>query len=166
MMHNQTFPRLSGQSINLWVVKDKLPPCMYSFVLLRTLHFIVHLWLQHPMSRIYICKFDLDAAYRRCHLSGNTAAECLMIHDNFHLMALCMTFGGSPCPSLWGYISDTSADVCNTLIHNPSWDHLHLYDDLSSKLEDPSNFPSDTPFHPAKPLSVQLPPNTIRKVDI
>ncbi len=55
-----------------------------------------------------MCKFDLNAAYRRCHLSGHTASECLTIHDGTLLMALWVAFRGSPCPSLWGYISDTS----------------------------------------------------------
>jgi hypothetical protein len=139
---------------------------MYSFVLLRTLHFIVHLRLQYPKTKIFICKFDLDAAYQRCHLSGTTAAECLTIHDSMLLMALHMTFGGSPCPSLWGYISDTLADICNTLIHNPSWNHSSLYDVLSSTLETPLSFLSNIPFHEAKSLAVRIPHNNIGKVDI
>lgn len=30
-----------------------------------------------------------------------------------------MTFGGSPCPPLWGYTSDTITDVPNQIIQNP-----------------------------------------------
>jgi hypothetical protein len=47
--------------------------------------------------------------------SCETAAESLTIHNNLLLMALRMTFSGSPCPSLWGYILETLADVCNAL---------------------------------------------------
>lgn len=118
MTHDQTFPGPSGLSVNLRVEQELLPPCMYSFVLLRSLHYIISLRRRHPSTKIFISKFDIDAAYRRCHLSGTTAHECLSIHNNTLIMALRMTFGGSPCPSLWGYISDTSADLCNALIHN------------------------------------------------
>jgi hypothetical protein len=88
MMHDQSFPGLSGNSVNQRVVKEKLPPCMYSFVLLRSIHYIVNLRLKHLRSKIFLCKFDLDAAYRRCHLSGKTASECLTIHNNILLMAI------------------------------------------------------------------------------
>ncbi len=43
MTHDQSFPGPSGNSVNIRVIKDKLPPCMYSFVLIRSLHFIVNL---------------------------------------------------------------------------------------------------------------------------
>jgi hypothetical protein len=56
-------------------------------------------------------------------------------------MALCMTFGGAPCPSLWGYISDTLADLGNALIHDENWDPLELYDPLSSSLYNPHTLP-------------------------
>lgn len=77
-----------------------------------------------------------------------------------------MTFGGAPCPSMWGYISDTLADLSNSLIHNPYWNHKELFDPLSNDLEDPSSLPADLPFHQAKSLSVQIPINDCRKVDI
>jgi hypothetical protein len=77
-------------------------------------------------------------------------------------MALRMTFGGSPCPSIWGYISDT----CNTLIHNIFWDHNILFDNLSLSLDLSLSLPDEIKFHEAKPLSVSLPTNDIGKVDV
>ena len=139
---------------------------MYSFVLLRLLHSIIHLRHHHRKTKIFLSKFELDAAYRRCHLSGSMASECLTIFDDTLLMALRMTFGGAPCPSMWGYISDTLADICNKLIHNPYWDHHKLFDNLSSTIEEPSSLPPEVPFHTAKSLAVKIPPNNIRKVDI
>lgn len=53
-------------------------------------------------------------------------------------MALRFTFGGTPCPPMWGFISDTLADVSNTLFYNESLD----------------------------PSSFNLPINDIGKVDI
>jgi len=80
-------------------------------------------------------------------------------------MALCMTFLGTPCPSLWGYISDTIADICNELIHNPHWDHSRTFDDLSTTLDEALSLPDENPFHSAKSLAVQIPSNDIGKVD-
>jgi hypothetical protein len=77
-----------------------------------------------------------------------------------------MTFGGSPCPSLWGYIPDTLISICNTLKHNPSLDHSSLQDDLSSKLEQLLRLSTDNPFHQAKPLAVQIPLNNTSKIYI
>jgi hypothetical protein len=38
MTHDQTFPGPSGKSVNLRIVKDQLPPCMFSHVLSQVLH--------------------------------------------------------------------------------------------------------------------------------
>ncbi len=78
MTHNQSFPGLSGQSVNLTVEKDQAPPCMYSFVLSRVLHYIVDVCRHHPDKKIFLCKFNLDSAYRHCHLSGLTASWCMV----------------------------------------------------------------------------------------
>jgi hypothetical protein len=55
-----------------------------------------------------------------------------------------MAFGGAPCPSFWwgrGVISESLADFANSLLHNPHWDHLILYDntytiDVTPDIED------------------------------
>jgi len=43
MTHDQNFPCPSHRSVNLRVIQDELPQCMYSHVLLRSIHYIVHL---------------------------------------------------------------------------------------------------------------------------
>lgn len=166
MTHDQTFPGPSKLSVNLRVKKEELPPCMYSFVLCRVIHYIVSLRLRHPSTRLYICKYDIDLAYRRCHLSGETGSECLTIYNNMLLMALRMTFRGAPCPSLWGIISDTIADTCNSLIHNPCWDHSLLYDHLSMTIDLPNLLPESIDFAPAQELAVDIPTNDVGKVDM
>lgn len=110
--------------------------------------------------------FDIDSAYRRCHLSADTASECLTIYNNMLLMALQMTFRGVPCPSLWGVISDTIADTCNSLIHNPCWDHLLIFDQLSKTIKEPNPLPKSIDFVPAQELAVDIPTNDIGKVDM
>ncbi len=77
-----------------------------------------------------------------------------------------MTFRGAPCPALWGYISDTLADVCNSLIHNAHWNHDGLFDQLSNSLAPPKAMPESSPFQPALPMAVQVPVNDLGKVDI
>ncbi len=79
-------------------------------------------------------------------------------------MALRMTLGGTLCPSLWGYIAETLADEYNTLLQN--WDHISLLDPMPKEVDSPQSLPDSLPFHPALPLSVEVPTNDIGKVDI
>jgi hypothetical protein len=117
-------------------------------------------------TKIFICKVDLDTAYRRCHLSATTAQESLTIYDNLLLMALRMTFGGAPCPALWGCISETMTDVCNVLIHNHHWKHEEFFDTISDSLLPPLSLPESVKFEQALPMAVKLPINDLGKVDI
>jgi hypothetical protein len=77
-----------------------------------------------------------------------------------------MTFGGSPCPSLWGIISDTLADTCNTLLQCKSWDFTSLFDPISASILPPNSLPENITFHQSKELAVYTPTNDIGKVDI
>jgi len=166
MTHDQSFPGPSGLSVNTRVLKEQLPPIICSYVLSRTIHYIVNLCRQHPKTKIFICKVNLDSAYRRCHLSVSTAQESITSFKDLIFIALRMTFGGAPCPSMWGYISDTLADISNSLIGNLYWDHGKLFDLLSNTIEDPLSLPASIPFHLAKELSINIPVNNLAKVDI
>jgi len=42
LTHDQSFPSLSGLSVNLRVKKDFLPPILYSFMLSRLIHYIIN----------------------------------------------------------------------------------------------------------------------------
>jgi hypothetical protein len=166
MTHDQAFPGPSSHLVNNRVIKESLPNCTYSFALLRLLHYIISVRERHPKAKIFISKFDLDSAYRRCHLSGETAPECLTVYRDTLLMALRMTFGGSPCPSMWGLTSETITDVCNTLIQCASWDYQNFYDELSDSIPNPISLPDNIPFTPARELSVEIPTNDLGKVDV
>jgi len=63
------------------------------------IHQIICIRNRHPTVRNLIGKYDIKAAYHHAHLLPATAAESLTVFDNHLLMALHMTFGGSPCPS-------------------------------------------------------------------
>jgi len=59
---------------------------MYSFALLRIIHFIVNTRKRFPATRIYLCKVDLDAAYRRCNLSSSTSFESITLFKGLLLV--------------------------------------------------------------------------------
>jgi len=113
-----------------------------------------------------ISKFDLDSAYRRCHRSGETAHESLTIHNDTLFMALRLTFRGSPCPAMWGIVSEITTDTCNTLLHCEAWNHLDFYDSLSDFIPPPVFLPSEIPFKSVRPLAVHIPVNDLGKVDL
>jgi hypothetical protein len=166
MTHDQSFPGPSGTSVNSRVDSTVLPPIMYSFVLLRTIHYIVGVWTRHPITKIFLCKFDINAAYRRCTLSDRTAFKSMTIFGHFLLVALHLTFGGSPGPELWGVISETITDVGNSLLQNDHWNQNELFDPISDELDNPSSLPPDIPFAQARSMSVNIPSNDKGKVDI
>jgi hypothetical protein len=166
LTHDQSFPGPSQKSVNLRVKKELLPPIMYSFVLQRVIHYIVNTRKTLPTTKIFICKVDLDAAYRRCSMASSTIYESLTIFDGLLLAALRLTFGGSPCPALWGIISESIADIGNSSLHNPFWDHQSLFDPISDTLESPLSLPDDIPFKAAADLSVNIPLNTLGYIDI
>lgn len=157
MTHDQTFPGPSELSVNLRVQHDKLPPIRYSYVLMRTIHYILDLRLRHPTTKIYLCKFDIDAAYRRCTLSSSTAFESLTIFEDFLLVALRMTFGGSLNPALWGVISETSTDICNSLLLNSHWDHSTLFDPISDTIDIPLPLADEIPLSCSRSSSFHTP---------
>ena len=68
--------------------KDLLPPILYSFVLSRLIHYIVNTRRVLPGTRIFLCKIDLDAAYRRCSMASDTSYESLTLYGGLLLVAL------------------------------------------------------------------------------
>jgi len=166
LTHDQSFLGPSGTSVNIRTIHDDFPPIVYGFCLKCIIHYILNLCLHNPSSKIFISKFDFDATYRRCHMSSLTAQESLTIHNNFLLMALWLTFGGSPCPNLWGCLSESITDLSSMLIQNNYWNHTDLFDPLVNSLNDPVSHPADIPFAQTKSLSISSPMNYIGKSDV
>ena len=83
-----------------------------------------------------------------------TAPECLKVHIGILLRYLWLTYGGSPCPSLSGYIPDTIINNCNTLIQNENRYHTLLHDQISDLIDQPEPLPDSIPFGQAKELMV------------
>jgi hypothetical protein len=166
LTHDQTFPGPSGNSTNLRVISEELPPCSYGHCLRRIINYIASIHQRHPSTPIYLAKYDFDAAFRRCHLSPETALESCCTFDNFLLVSLRLTFGGSPCPNLWETIGQPICDIANELIQNSQWNHSSVFDPISSQLLVPKRLPPDTPYEPALPLAINVPINDKGKGDI
>jgi hypothetical protein len=161
MTHDQSFPGPSGLLVNKRVKTERLPPYMYSFVLSQIIHYIEATCKCFPFTKIYICKFAIDATYWQCHLAHDTATECLTIHDDIAFMALRLTFGGAP----W-LISDTMIDISNMLINNEHWNHNSLFDPISENIVAPLDLPESIPFTQAQELMIKLPENDLGYADI
>ncbi len=67
---------------------------------------------------------------------------------------------------LWGFISDTLADIFNTLLQCKSWNPSSLHDPITDSISAPNPLSDNIPFHKAKELAVEIPINDIGKVDI
>jgi len=85
---------------------------------------------------------------------------------DYLLVALRLTFGGAPGPSLWSVISEVITDIGNSLLQNNCWDHTTLFDHVSNGLETPISITNDTPLAKARAVSVPIPANDNGRIDI
>ncbi len=166
MTHDQTFPGATGTSVNIRTLKDQLPDCLYGKMLLRIIHYIVSLRARHPGKRIIIGKYDIKAAYRRCHLAATAVTESLTIFDNTLFAALRLTFGGAAGPSLWSLHSEVICDLANDLIQCPLWNHNELHAPIQHWIPPPIRIDSDEPFAEAQQLAVDIPVNDAGLCDV
>jgi hypothetical protein len=67
-------------------------------------------------------KVDWKLAYRQIHLRPSTAIRSCTSIDKLLLMALRMTFGGSPNPAQWSNVSEVMTDLANDLVRRNDWD--------------------------------------------
>ena len=163
--HDQSFAFSSGLSVNDRVIQDQLIPCQYGHCLLRMLHYIAAARRQFPNIRILIGKFDWRTAYRRAHLAGSSAAECITILGDIALVALRLTFGGAPCPSLWCTISELCTDLANDILACDDWDPREIHSAHAHLIPPPCFLDDEVPFAPAEPLQVDVPVNIHGKAD-
>ena len=101
MTHDQSFNASRGmrRSVNDRVIAERLTPARFGRALLRFLHYTCKLWRQFPNERLLIMKVDCKSAYQRVHLRAKTAFKSSTCTAGMLLVALRMTFGGSPNPS-------------------------------------------------------------------
>jgi hypothetical protein len=129
LTHNQSYKwAASGTSVNSRTRKADLHPCVYGGLVRRLVNWAVAARWKYPTTRIYATKIDFKSAYRCLHVSYRIAKQsCTQLpHEEIALMALCLTFGGTPCPFEWGVISETICNLATALLLNNNWNPDNL----------------------------------------
>ena len=156
--HDASFPPPSGKSINNRLVRELLEPCFYGHCLIRFLHAIHQMRLHHPQIRILLIKIDLDAAYRRLHVTAKMAVLTITILQKIAYILLRLPFGVANGPSDYCQVSEPIMDLTNDILRDDSWEPSELHSPLCSKFEEPSNsYTPDAPFAKARKLFVPAP---------
>ena len=97
-------------------------PARFGRALMRLLHYICLLRRRFPGERLLLTKVDCKSAYRRIHLQATTALKACTDFTGILLVALRLTFGGSPNPSQWSDVSEVATDLANDLVRRDDWD--------------------------------------------
>ena len=157
--HDLSFPFApSDTSVNSRVSKDELNNCVFGHCILRIIHYIISLRLRHPSIPIYIQKVDWKSAYRRIHMNWTTCIQCCSVYKEFALIPLRAVFGGSPCPSDWSVLSETTADLANFLLSNHDWDPSTTHSPLQHMIQQPISPDPTLPLTKALPIMLTIPP--------
>ena len=165
--HDLSFPfPPSDTSVNSRVRKDDLQPCMFGHCIVRIIHYIIALRLNHPNMPILIQKIDFKSAYHRAHLNHETAIQCCSRYQQFALIPLRAVFGGSPCPSEWSIISECAADLSNIILNHDGWNPSDTRSPNQTKIAAPQLLDSSQPFEPALPTVVTITTEKHGKTDV
>ena len=160
-IHDCSFPMQSGHSINAQHVPELLDDCQYGQCLRRLFHSLHRLRQVHPDTPIYICKYDLDAVYRRLHVHPDHTVKATTIVNGIGCLLLrLLPFGAVAVPSAYSLVSEAIFDLANDLIRDKSWDPLTLQSPNSSHLHPPNKTNQNKPFGSAKDLLVYIPLST------
>jgi hypothetical protein len=169
--HDLSFPGpLSGLSINSRTKMDCLEPCFYGYTLSRIIHKIVAYRIMYPTTPIVLQKVDFKSAYRRMHVNAATATQCLsqttINGEDYILLPLRLSFGGSACPAEWCIASEITTDLANRILNHNHWDPKSLKARLSDSVPDTKILDSTIPFHSAKTMIVNPGVDTVGKSDV
>ena len=169
--HDQSYPgQYSKESINSRVIDEELADCLFGYMNNRVIHYIIGCRQRHPTTRIWVSKIDWKSAYRRQHFSHNTAVKSLtqvcIQGIWFLLMALRLTFGGKPCPSEWGCISELVADLATDILNCEEWDPTTTKSPIQDKFPPRTSLPDDIPFAKARHTIVDIPQEDKGKCDV
>jgi hypothetical protein len=124
LTHNQSFnpSRTEKRSVNDRVDASQLTVARFGKAFSRFIYHICYLRQLYPDERILVTKVDWKSAYRQIHLRPSTAVRSRTSIDGLLLMALRMTFGGSPNPAQWSDVSKVVTDLANDLVRRNDWD--------------------------------------------
>ena len=154
--HDLSRPMKSGMSVNNMIDDDKLDPCLFGHCLLRLLHRIQKLRLRHGWTPILSSKIDLDAAFRRLHMSYPHALLSIVIVEQIAYLLGRMTFGSKIGPGKHDIPSNMVVDLAQMLLDDPSWDPATLHSPDADKIPLKETLTGDIPFGQAFPLAVPV----------
>ncbi len=176
LTHDQSFQFGidSIKSVNQRIPDSSLTACNYGFALRRLAHMIVSLRNKFPDTPILISKLDVKSAYRRMHLHGSSAIQCVVtttpgLDPNQHpiaLVALRATFGGKPCPFRWSELSEPVADLANALSRCKLWDPATLLPLHHELIGEPRYSDHTRPLAQAKELRVDTEADEFGMTDV
>lgn len=156
--HDASFPPPSTKSVNNRLIRELLTDCFYGHCMMRILHGIHIMRLNQPFIRILMLKLDLDAAYRRLHVTARMALLTITVIQKIAYILLRLPFGVANGPNDYSLISEPIFDLTNDVLRDPTFDPTDLHSPLQSEFEAPaSTYDDSTPFEPARPLFVDVP---------
>eukprot|EP00956_Cyclotella_meneghiniana_P034348 scaffold103894_cov40-Cyclotella_meneghiniana.AAC.3 len=162
LTHDQSFDFSPDSSVNSRVIAEELLPVRYGHCIRRIINWVVAARRKYPGVKIFACKVDYKSAFRRIHLAWKTALQtCTHLPEaEIAILALRLTFGGSPCPAEWSAISELANDLTTAIMQHPDWDPSELFSPLISQVPPRSDLPDDVPFGVGKELVVDVPVNS------
>ena len=159
-IYDCSFPSLSGTSLYAQHITEDLDECIYGQCIRRILYQLQQLRLEHPNKKMFVCKYDMDAAYRRLHMHPDDAFRAATIIDGLAYLLTRLPFGAVAGPSLFSRSSEAIFVLLNDLIDDTSWDPFTFHSPIAQDLNKPFPLPSNIPFKKTKPLIVYLPTRT------
>ena len=120
LTHDQSYKWSSGTSVNSRVITEELLPCMFGSCIRRIVNWAVTARRLYPNLPILASKIDFKSAFRRMHLNAETASQTCTMLPEFGLLLtwLRLSFGGKPCPYMWGVFSESICDLANAILFN------------------------------------------------
>ena len=155
--HDASFLAPSGLSVNKMVIESQLQECIYGQCLRRIIHVMHQMRFTYKDKRIFMTKYDLDAAYRRIHTTIKHAVKCTTVIEDRAYIALRLPFGVSPGPSVYSTISESIYDLVNDLLNDEDWDRLKLNSPYLKNLPKPEQSDESIPLEQVRELSVYVP---------
>jgi hypothetical protein len=73
------------------------------------------------------------------------------------LMMLWLSFGGTPCPSEWGAISESVCNLINATLQHDDWDPLTLFAAAAQNVPPKEVLSDNVPFGIGRDLIVDIP---------
>ena len=169
LTHDQSFVwTKSGTSVNSRIDTDLLQQCKFGKCLVRLINWTVAARRKYPNRRILAKKDDIKSAYRRMHLSWDTAIKTVTQIPQLllALMMLRLSFGGAPGPFEFSVASELLCDLIIAIMHNKDWNPYELHGKNQHLVPPPELLDDSIPFAKGLELIVDIPIDPIGTTDV